>query len=173
MFTGLIEELGRVTAIAQYIYLLERRGASRATLDFWDRYARRFPGVTTARANLALEAAQRLWRSYAHGAFLVPLESAAGPQFVVSAIAAAIPSVTPATVMPTRNGIFGEEGPFLSLGPRLRLSEKHTVWLSAWPMRLRSANARYLNRAGQRVREPLVFITLLLIPNSTNVNAQQ
>ena len=49
---------GRVTAIAQYIYLLERRGAPQATLDFWDRYARRFPGVTTARANLALEAAR-------------------------------------------------------------------------------------------------------------------
>ncbi|MFN8497210.1 MAG: BTAD domain-containing putative transcriptional regulator [Anaerolineae bacterium] len=42
------------------------------------------------KSRLALEAAQRLWRSYAHGAFLVPLESAAGPQFVVSAIAAAL-----------------------------------------------------------------------------------
>lgn len=49
---------GRVSAIAQYIYMLERRGAPAETLDFWESYAARFPGVTGARANLALEAAR-------------------------------------------------------------------------------------------------------------------
>ena len=48
---------GRVTAIAQYLYLLEQRGAAPATLAFWTDYAARFPGVTTARASLALQAA--------------------------------------------------------------------------------------------------------------------
>lgn len=49
---------GRITAIAQYIYLLERRGAPADTLAFWERYATRFPGVTSARAGLALDAAR-------------------------------------------------------------------------------------------------------------------
>ncbi|MFN8482331.1 MAG: BTAD domain-containing putative transcriptional regulator [Anaerolineae bacterium] len=42
------------------------------------------------KSRLALEVAHRLWRSYAHGACLAPLESAAGPAFIVSAIAAAL-----------------------------------------------------------------------------------
>ncbi|MFO1202298.1 MAG: hypothetical protein U1E58_06635 [Tabrizicola sp.] len=49
---------GRVSAIAQYIYLLERRGVPAETLAFWENYATRFPGVTSARANLALIAAR-------------------------------------------------------------------------------------------------------------------
>lgn len=49
---------GRVSAIAQYIFLLERRGGSREMLAFWEGYASRFPGVAGARANLALEAAR-------------------------------------------------------------------------------------------------------------------
>ena len=48
---------GRVTAIAQYIYLLEKRQAAPETIAFWVNYAKRFPGVTTARAALALKAA--------------------------------------------------------------------------------------------------------------------
>lgn len=46
---------GRVTAIAQYIHLLELRLAAAETLAFWENYATRFPGVTTARATLALK----------------------------------------------------------------------------------------------------------------------
>lgn len=49
---------GRITAIAQYIYLLEQRGAPVETLAFWENYATRFPGVTTARASLAMKAAR-------------------------------------------------------------------------------------------------------------------
>ena len=49
---------GRVTAIAQFIYFLERRGAPAETLAFWEDYATRFPGVTPARAKLALDAAR-------------------------------------------------------------------------------------------------------------------
>ena len=49
---------GRISAIAQYMYLLEQRGAPAETLAFWTDYATRFPGVTTARANLALKAAR-------------------------------------------------------------------------------------------------------------------
>lgn len=49
---------GRITAIAQYIYLLEARGVPAETLAFWENYATRFPGVTTARASLALKAAR-------------------------------------------------------------------------------------------------------------------
>lgn len=49
---------GRITAIAQYITLLERKGAPAETLAFWTDYAKRFPGVTTARAKLALDAAR-------------------------------------------------------------------------------------------------------------------
>jgi TPR repeat protein len=49
---------GRVTAIAQYMYLLEKRGGAPETLAFWQSYAARFPGVTTARAALALKAAR-------------------------------------------------------------------------------------------------------------------
>ncbi len=49
---------GRITAIAQYMYLLEQRGVPDETLVFWDSYATRFPGVTTARASLALKAAR-------------------------------------------------------------------------------------------------------------------
>jgi TPR repeat protein len=49
---------GRISAIAQYMYLLERRGVPHGTLAFWDTYATRFPGVTGARANLALLAAR-------------------------------------------------------------------------------------------------------------------
>ncbi|RYI34518.1 MAG: sel1 repeat family protein [Acetobacteraceae bacterium] len=49
---------GRVSAIAQYIYLLERRGVASEMLAFWENYASRFPGVTTARAKLMLEAAR-------------------------------------------------------------------------------------------------------------------
>lgn len=49
---------GRVSAIAQYIFLLERRGVSPEMLAFWEGYASRFPGVAGARANLALEAAR-------------------------------------------------------------------------------------------------------------------
>ncbi len=48
---------GRITAIAQYMYLLEQRQAPAATLAFWEDYATRFPGVTTARAALAMKAA--------------------------------------------------------------------------------------------------------------------
>jgi TPR repeat protein len=50
---------GRITAIAQYIYLLEHRGVPAETLSFWESYATRFPGVMTARANLALQAVRR------------------------------------------------------------------------------------------------------------------
>lgn len=49
---------GRVTAIAQYIYLLEKRQAPAETLAFWEDYATRYPGVTTARAGLAMKAAR-------------------------------------------------------------------------------------------------------------------
>jgi TPR repeat protein len=49
---------GRVTAIAQYMYLLEQRETPAETLAFWENYATRFPGVTTARASLALKAAR-------------------------------------------------------------------------------------------------------------------
>jgi TPR repeat protein len=49
---------GRVSAVAQYIFLLERRGVSPETLAFWETYASRFPGVTGARANLALDVAR-------------------------------------------------------------------------------------------------------------------
>lgn len=49
---------GRITAIAQYMHLLELRGAPAETLDFWHGYATRFPGVTSARASLALKAAR-------------------------------------------------------------------------------------------------------------------
>jgi len=49
---------GRVTAIAQYIYLLEERQAPAETLAFWEDYATRYPGVTTARAGLAMKAAR-------------------------------------------------------------------------------------------------------------------
>ncbi len=49
---------GRVTAIAQYMYLLQKRGASPESIAFWETYATRFPGVTTARAALALKAAR-------------------------------------------------------------------------------------------------------------------
>lgn len=49
---------GRVTAIAQYIHLLEHRGVPAETLAFWENYATRFPGVSTARAALALKAAR-------------------------------------------------------------------------------------------------------------------
>lgn len=49
---------GRVTAIAQYIYLLEQRDAPEEVLAFWDDYATRFSGVTTARAALAVKAAK-------------------------------------------------------------------------------------------------------------------
>ncbi len=49
---------GRISAIAQYMYLLEKRGAPAGTLAFWTDYATRFPGVTTARASLALKAAR-------------------------------------------------------------------------------------------------------------------
>lgn len=49
---------GRVTAIAQYIYLLEARQAPADVLAFWEDYATRFPGVTTARAGLAMKAAR-------------------------------------------------------------------------------------------------------------------
>jgi TPR repeat protein len=49
---------GRVTAIAQYIYLLERRGVPEDTLAFWEGYSTRFPGVSAARAKLALDAAR-------------------------------------------------------------------------------------------------------------------
>lgn len=49
---------GRVSAIAQYIFLLERRSVAPETLAFWETYATRFPGVTGARATLALEAAR-------------------------------------------------------------------------------------------------------------------
>ena len=49
---------GRVTAIAQYMHLLTLRGAPAETLEFWHGYATRFPGVTTARASLALKAAR-------------------------------------------------------------------------------------------------------------------
>jgi TPR repeat protein len=48
---------GRVTAIAQYLYLLDQRGAAPETIAFWETYAKRFPGVATARAGLAMEAA--------------------------------------------------------------------------------------------------------------------
>lgn len=49
---------GRITAIAQYMHLMELRDAPDETLDFWHGYATRFPGVTTARASLALKAAR-------------------------------------------------------------------------------------------------------------------
>lgn len=49
---------GRITAIAQYIYLLEQRDAPAETLAFWENYATRFPGVATARASLAMKAAR-------------------------------------------------------------------------------------------------------------------
>lgn len=49
---------GRVTAIAQYMYLLEQRQAPAEMLGFWENYAARFPGVTTARASLAMKAAR-------------------------------------------------------------------------------------------------------------------
>ncbi len=49
---------GRVTAIAQYMSLLERRQVPAETLAFWENYSTRFPGVTTARAALALKAAR-------------------------------------------------------------------------------------------------------------------
>ncbi|HEY6918766.1 MAG TPA: hypothetical protein VI412_05860, partial [Tabrizicola sp.] len=48
---------GRITAIAQYMYLLDQRGAPPETIAFWDAYAKRFPGVTNARAALAMQAA--------------------------------------------------------------------------------------------------------------------
>jgi len=51
---------GRVTAIAQYIYLLEKRAAAPETIAFWLDYATRYPGVTTARAALAVKAATTL-----------------------------------------------------------------------------------------------------------------
>ena len=49
---------GRVTAIAQYICLLEKRGATPEAITFWLNYATGFPGVTTARAALAFKAAR-------------------------------------------------------------------------------------------------------------------
>ena len=48
---------GRVAAIAQYMYLIERRDAPAETIAFWDDYATRFPGVLGARAALDLKAA--------------------------------------------------------------------------------------------------------------------
>ncbi|MFN8471117.1 MAG: BTAD domain-containing putative transcriptional regulator [Anaerolineae bacterium] len=42
------------------------------------------------KSRLALETGHRLWQRYAHGAYLAPLESATGPEFVVFAIAAAL-----------------------------------------------------------------------------------
>ncbi|KAF0114542.1 MAG: Uncharacterized protein FD150_1507 [Rhodobacteraceae bacterium] len=51
---------GRVTAIAQYLYLLDLRQAPAETIAFWQSYARRFPGVTTAQAALAIKAADTL-----------------------------------------------------------------------------------------------------------------
>jgi TPR repeat protein len=48
---------GRVTAIAQYLYLLDQRGADPGTIAFWEAYAKRFSGVATARAGLAMNAA--------------------------------------------------------------------------------------------------------------------
>ncbi|MDP3193902.1 hypothetical protein [Tabrizicola sp.] len=49
---------GRITAIAQYIHLLDQRQVPAETLAFWEDYATRFPGVSTARASLALKAAR-------------------------------------------------------------------------------------------------------------------
>ncbi|HLQ20045.1 MAG TPA: hypothetical protein VK146_13795 [Tabrizicola sp.] len=49
---------GRITAIAQYIFLLQLRDAPPETMAFWEGYATRFPGVTTARAALMLKAAR-------------------------------------------------------------------------------------------------------------------
>lgn len=76
---------GRVTAIAQYMYLLEKRGGSQETLAFWQSYATRFPGVTTARAALALKAARGpIARAAALDLFREAVrlgESSAGTQF--------------------------------------------------------------------------------------------
>ncbi len=76
---------GRVTAIAQYMYLLEKRGAAAENLAFWEDYASRFPGVTTARAALALKAARsRVARAGALELFRTAVrlgEASAGTQF--------------------------------------------------------------------------------------------
>lgn len=48
---------GRVGAIAQYLHLLDLRGADRETIAFWEAYSKRFAGVASARAGLAMEAA--------------------------------------------------------------------------------------------------------------------
>lgn len=76
---------GRVSAIAQYIFLLERRSAPAETLAFWEDYASRFQGVTTARAKLMLDAARsNVERKAALDLFRMAIERgevSAGTQF--------------------------------------------------------------------------------------------
>ncbi|MDZ4086252.1 MAG: hypothetical protein U1E69_05545 [Tabrizicola sp.] len=90
---------GRITAIAQYIYLLHQRQAPEETLAFWENYATRFPGVTTARASLALKAARTpADRSAALELFRTAValgEASAGTQFAEALLEAGF--VTPET----------------------------------------------------------------------------